>query len=230
MADDEQRLLDAEFLAACTVSFNGFGYKGMPKGPEMYKAAYLDPKMGLVSEQVNKGIGIGQIFAQIGEELELFAAQCGWLDATPKPPPSAWPTNTPGPTPAAAAAACWTTATPALPDVGHAHYLVAHWLSTGCCQASLGGPIPLSAAELQAWQAGSGHHLLPWEWALLRQMSVAYCAARQAGTEAATLPRMTRARNAPDAPAIDRQAVEQNFRALFRNRTTTAHPAPKRSP
>lgn len=57
MADDEQRLLDAEFLAACTVSFNGFGYKGMPKGPEMYKAAYLDPKMGLVSEQVNKGIG-----------------------------------------------------------------------------------------------------------------------------------------------------------------------------
>lgn len=175
---------------------------------------------------------MGKFFAQIGEELELFAAQCGWLDATPEAPPAqrladkhARPD-----TRSRRRRMLDDGNPPALPDVGHAHYLVAHWLSTGCCQAGLGGPIPLSAAELQAWQAGSGHHLLPWEWALLRQMSVAYCAARQAGTEAATPAPYDPARNAPDAPAIDRQAVEQNFRALFRNRTTTAHPAPKRSP
>lgn len=57
MADDDQRVLDAEFLAACTHSFNGFGYKNFPPGPEMFRAAYLDPKVGFIAEQINKGIG-----------------------------------------------------------------------------------------------------------------------------------------------------------------------------
>jgi hypothetical protein len=56
MKEDEQRELDAEFLAACTVSFNGFGYKDLT-GAEMFKAAYLDPAIGFISEQVNKAIG-----------------------------------------------------------------------------------------------------------------------------------------------------------------------------
>jgi hypothetical protein len=56
MKEDEQRELDAEFLAACTVSFNGFGYKDLT-GIEMFKAAYLDPAIGFISEQVNKAIG-----------------------------------------------------------------------------------------------------------------------------------------------------------------------------
>lgn len=176
---------------------------------------------------------MGQFFAQIGEELELFAAQCGWLDATPEPAPGQHPParHTQPDTRSRRRRLLDDGNTPALPDVGHAHYLVAHWLSTGCCQAGLGGPIPLSAAELQAWQAGSGHHLLPWEWALLRQMSIAYCAARHSGAQPDAAAPYNPERNAPDEPAINRQAVEQNFRALFRNRTTTtAHPAPKRSP
>jgi len=56
MKEDEQRELDADFLAACTVSFNGFGYKDLT-GVEMFKAAYLDPAIGFISEQVNKAIG-----------------------------------------------------------------------------------------------------------------------------------------------------------------------------
>jgi len=56
MKEDEQRELDAEFLAACTVSFNGFGYKDLT-GVEMFKAAYMDPSIGFISEQVNKAIG-----------------------------------------------------------------------------------------------------------------------------------------------------------------------------
>ncbi|WP_396190715.1 hypothetical protein [Flavobacterium sp.] len=56
MKDDEQRELDAEFLAACTVSFNGFGYKDYT-GPEMHKAAYLDPGIGFITDQVNKAVG-----------------------------------------------------------------------------------------------------------------------------------------------------------------------------
>jgi hypothetical protein len=56
MKEDEQRELDADFLAACTVSFNGFGYKDLT-GAEMFKQAYLDPAIGFIAEQVNKAIG-----------------------------------------------------------------------------------------------------------------------------------------------------------------------------
>lgn len=56
MKDDEQRELDAEFLADCTASFNGFVYKDLT-GYDMFKAAYLDPSIGFIAEQVNKAIG-----------------------------------------------------------------------------------------------------------------------------------------------------------------------------
>jgi len=63
MKDGEQRELDAEFLASCTVSFNGFGYKDLT-GYEMFKAAYLDTSIGFISEQVNKAIGDWANFTQ----------------------------------------------------------------------------------------------------------------------------------------------------------------------
>lgn len=63
MKDDEQRELDAEFLASCTVSFNGFVYKDLT-GSEMFKAAYLDPSIGFIAEQVNKAIGDWSNFTQ----------------------------------------------------------------------------------------------------------------------------------------------------------------------
>jgi len=56
MKDEEQRELDAEFLADCTASFNGFVYKDLT-GYEMFKAAYLDPSIGFIAEQINKAIG-----------------------------------------------------------------------------------------------------------------------------------------------------------------------------
>lgn len=56
MKDDEQRELDAEFLAACTVSFNGFVYKDLT-GHEMFKAAYMDHGIGFIADQVNKAVG-----------------------------------------------------------------------------------------------------------------------------------------------------------------------------
>jgi hypothetical protein len=63
MKDDEQRELDADFLAACTVSFNGFTYKDFT-GYEMFKQAYLDPSIGFIAEQVNKAIGDWANFTQ----------------------------------------------------------------------------------------------------------------------------------------------------------------------
>lgn len=56
MKDEEQRELDAEFLADCTASFNEFVYKDMT-GYDMFKAAYLDAGIGFISEQINKAIG-----------------------------------------------------------------------------------------------------------------------------------------------------------------------------
>lgn len=56
MRDEESYELDAEFLATCTHSFNGLGYKGLT-GYEMFKACYLDNRIGYIAEQVNKEIG-----------------------------------------------------------------------------------------------------------------------------------------------------------------------------
>jgi hypothetical protein len=53
--DEEQREMDADFLAACTVSFNNFVYKDL-SGIEMFRAAYMDTSIGFISEQVNKAI------------------------------------------------------------------------------------------------------------------------------------------------------------------------------
>jgi hypothetical protein len=55
MKDNEQRELDSDFLASCTVSFNGFTYKDFT-GVEMFREAYSDPAIGFITEQVNKAI------------------------------------------------------------------------------------------------------------------------------------------------------------------------------
>lgn len=53
LKDEEQRTLDAEFLATCTRSFNGFSYKG-GNDHAAFRAAYLDTSIGYVAEQVNR--------------------------------------------------------------------------------------------------------------------------------------------------------------------------------
>lgn len=63
MKEGEQRELDADFLASCTVSFNNFAYKDFT-GSEMFKEAYLDTAIGFISEQVNKAIGDWANFTQ----------------------------------------------------------------------------------------------------------------------------------------------------------------------
>lgn len=47
----------ANFLTPCTKSFNGFGYKDAQPGPEMFRALYMDPKMGWLTDQVNREMG-----------------------------------------------------------------------------------------------------------------------------------------------------------------------------
>jgi len=63
MKDHEQRELDCEFLASCTVSFNNFTYKDKT-GAEAFKAAYLDPSIGFIADQINRKIGDWENFTQ----------------------------------------------------------------------------------------------------------------------------------------------------------------------
>ena len=53
---DESNAETADFLAACTVSFNGFGYEKL-EGAEMFKACYADPGLGYIRDQAAEFIG-----------------------------------------------------------------------------------------------------------------------------------------------------------------------------
>jgi hypothetical protein len=53
---DEKADESAEFLAACTVSFNGWGYQGAADAPAIL-AAYRDPTIGFIADQVSKAVG-----------------------------------------------------------------------------------------------------------------------------------------------------------------------------
>lgn len=50
---------NAEFLAACTISFNGFSYPTDPKseGFDMFLAAYQDGRLGYIRDQVGAFVG-----------------------------------------------------------------------------------------------------------------------------------------------------------------------------
>jgi len=51
----EEKLAEqADFLAACTVSFNGFSYPPADglEGQELFRKAYADPSIGFIAAQV----------------------------------------------------------------------------------------------------------------------------------------------------------------------------------
>mgnify|MGYP003576920687 CR=1 FL=1 len=60
---DEKIAEQAEFLAACTKSFNNFSYGGLA-GDEQFKACYSDKSVGFIGEQVGKHIADWGNFTQ----------------------------------------------------------------------------------------------------------------------------------------------------------------------
>lgn len=56
LSADEKGAENAEFLAACTVCFNGFGC-GDLTGHELFKAVYADIEIGHIAEDANKFLG-----------------------------------------------------------------------------------------------------------------------------------------------------------------------------
>jgi hypothetical protein len=59
MSAEEQRSEASEFLASITVSFNGFEYPpaGEAKERELFKALYMDRKLGFITDQVQRFVG-----------------------------------------------------------------------------------------------------------------------------------------------------------------------------
>lgn len=59
MSADEQRGEQAEFLAAITVSFNGFDYPpaGEASGKDLFRALYMDRSVGFITDQLQKFVG-----------------------------------------------------------------------------------------------------------------------------------------------------------------------------
>lgn len=55
LSAEEQMRENAEFLAACTVSFNGWTYKGSAE-PSVFFEAYSDPSIGYIADQVSKAV------------------------------------------------------------------------------------------------------------------------------------------------------------------------------
>jgi hypothetical protein len=63
MSAEEQRAEQAEFLAAITVSFNGFGYPpaGEATGKDLFRALYMDRSVGFITDQVQRSSATGEI-------------------------------------------------------------------------------------------------------------------------------------------------------------------------
>lgn len=56
---------ESTFWAACTVAFKHFTYKGLPSDDrETFKACYLDPNMGWLTDQVTAQLGDWASFTQ----------------------------------------------------------------------------------------------------------------------------------------------------------------------
>jgi hypothetical protein len=55
LSAEEQTAENVNFLAACTVSFNGWGYHGQADA-QAIAAAYADTKLGFISDQVSRAV------------------------------------------------------------------------------------------------------------------------------------------------------------------------------
>ena len=98
---------------------------------------------------------------------------------------------------------------PVLPEVGELAYLLRYWQDLGLVGMGAMGPVRLSAVEVMAWQQGSGLELAPWEFSVLREMSIHYISSLQAGAK-------------PDCPPPYGDPVNQFDRDVVQNKIQSA--------
>lgn len=95
-----------------------------------------------------------------------------------------------------------------MPDISPVGYVAGWWQDTGMVGTGAMGPVPLSAVEVQAWAAGMGLELTPWEFGVMREMSRAYLDQSHKSDKPECA--------APfGAGSIDRDVVENKLRSIF---------------
>lgn len=119
----------------------------------------------------------------------LYARQLGWLHAVPQRQPSRRQPGSPTPPPRSVKSRIEQMQDNGVHDLpippiapGCAH-IVEHWFDVGPAMPGGYGDVPLTHAELDAWQRNSGLDLQPWQTSLLRRMSRGYLAERVAGVD-----------------------------------------------
>lgn len=91
---------------------------------------------------------------------------------------------------------------PDLPPIDSAlEFLIGYLFDAGPTSASGMGAVPLTWADLEAWERGSGVALQPWQARLIRQLSAEYLAEAQVA-------------DAHDAPPPWAQEMETDRRAV----------------
>lgn len=107
--------------------------------------------------------------------------------------------------------------TPELPPLNVAAHLAEYLFDVGPVGYGAMGPIPISHAEIDAWQRNTGIDLDAWEARALRRLSMEYLTSMQ-DAKAIDCPAPFTFEPEPDR----RQVVEKNVRAIFGARTQPA--------
>ncbi len=104
--------------------------------------------------------------------------------------------------------------TPDLPPMGAAGHLIGYLFDAGPISHGAMGAIPLSHADLMAWQMNTGIELQTWESRALRRLSTAYVGASQDAQQADCPPFFIK-------QPIDetRQAITKGVRSILGART-----------
>jgi hypothetical protein len=109
--------------------------------------------------------------------LILYARQLGWFHSTPEKTKQTRAEKIEA-----------NGGKPLMPDVEGAEYLLAYWQASGKCNVGAMGPIPLTPADLLAWQHGTRTDLLPWEFSSILEMSRGYVGMISEGEKPETPP------------------------------------------
>jgi hypothetical protein len=120
---------------------------------------------------------VGEFQQGLAEALSPYVRALAWWHAIPQPPPSNLKDP---PKRLSARVSRWQMRVdageePDLPDIDpESHFLIEYLLDAGPVSGGSNGAAALSWGELQAWQAGSGVSLPPWQLRLLRRLSGEY--------------------------------------------------------
>ena len=97
-----------------------------------------------------------------------------------------------------------------MPGVGESYYVAEMWMDIGLVSAGGMGAARLTCAEIMAWQQGTRRALLPWEFSIIRDMSMNYLTMLHEGEKPDTL--------APFAvTAFDPDVIAQKVLDIFGN-------------